>query len=152
MRAALPGRQWVRIGLIGMTLVLSAALAACGGGGDGGGGGGATKLHVLLVNHTDAPANVTYSGGAPTGDSPAKPPIASCKSGQVDFPLVDPFTLSVNDKVVIDTSQLPQGVPNQGQSDVVVQLDLNKDGNVVDTISLRVGSKISPPSDNSICF
>lgn len=145
-------RPATRAGLLVLTAVLAVSLAACGGGGGGGGGGNfSTKIHVLLVNHTQKDVNVTSSTGAPLDSSQSKPPIASCKSGVIDFPLQDPFTISVDGKVVIDSTQLPTGIPNQGQSDVVTQIDANKDGSVVFD-SVRVGSKISPPAELGICF
>lgn len=144
-------RPATRAGLLVVTAVLAVSLAACGGGGGGGGGNLSTKIHVLLVNHTQKDVNVTSSTGDPLDSSQAKPPIASCKSGVIDFPLSDPFTISVDGKVVIDSTQLPAGIPNQGQSDVVTQIDANKDGSVVFD-SVRVGSKISPPAELGICF
>ncbi len=137
--------------LLVVTAVLAVSLAACGGGGGGGGGNLNTKIHVLLVNHTQNPVDVTSSSGSPLDSSQSKPPIASCKSGVIDFALSDPFTISVDGKVIIDSTQLPAGIPNQGQSDVVTQIDANKDGSVVYD-SVRVGSKISPPAELGICF
>jgi hypothetical protein len=144
-------RPATRAGLLIVTAVLAVSLAACGGGGGGGGGGSNTKIHVLLINHTQADVNVTSSSGAPLSSSQDQPPIASCKSGIIDFPLTDPFTISVDGKVVIDSTQLPAGIPNGGQSDVVTQIDANKDGSVVFD-SVRVGSKISPPAELGICY
>ncbi len=143
-------RPATRAGLLVITALLAVSLAACGGGG-GGGGNGATKIHVLLVNHTKADVNVTSSTGAPLSSSADQPPIASCKSGIIDFALSDPFTISVDGKVVIDSTQLPAGIPNKGESDVVTQIDANKDGSVVFD-SVRVGSKISPPAELGICY
>jgi hypothetical protein len=144
-------RPATRAGLLVLTAVLAVSLAACGGGGGGGGGGGAHAIHVLIVNHTDKDVNLTSSTGDPLASSSAKPPIASCKAGVVDFALSDPFTISVDGKVVIDSTKLPAGIPNQGESDVVTQIDANKDGSVVFD-SVRVGSKISPPAELGICF
>lgn len=155
-RASLAGR-WLpsRAGLFGLSvmlaLVLATGLAGCGGGNSGGGGvAGGKKFHVLIVNHTAADANVTYSGGAPlpSGD---QPPIKTCQSGVIDFALTDPFTLTVNDKVVIDSAQIQGGIPNQGQSDVVAQIDVNKDGSLT-TQGVLVGSKISEPAALGICL
>jgi hypothetical protein len=143
-------RPATRAGLLAITVVLAVSLAACGGGG-GGGGNANTKIHVLLVNHTKADVNVTSSTGDPLSSSADKPPIASCKSGIIDFSLSDPFTISVDGKVVIDSTKLPAGVPNNGASDVVTEIDANKDGTVVFD-SVRVGSKISPPAELGICF
>lgn len=145
-----------RAGRFSLTLALAAivvtALNACGGGSGGGGGGvaGGTKFHVLLINHSQTDANVTYSGGEPLASS-AKPPVKSCKAGVIDYPLTDPFTLSVNDKEVINSASLPAGIPNQGQSDVVTRVDVNKDGSVVFD-SVRVGFNISPPAALGICL
>lgn len=131
-------------------VLLAVSMAACGGGG-GGGGNINTKIHVLLVNHTSKDVTVTSSTGDPLPSSANKPPIKSCKSGIIDFALKDPFTISVDGKVVIDSSKLQAGVPNQGESDVVTQIDANKDGSVVFD-SVRVGSAISPPAELGICL
>ncbi len=139
-----------RAGLLAITALLAVSLAACGGGG-GGGGNANTKIHVLLVNHTQKPVDVTSSTGAPLPSSQDQPPIASCKSGVIDFALSDPFTISVDGKVLIDSTQLQAGIPNKGESDVVTQIDANKDGSVVFD-SVRVGSKISPPAELGICY
>jgi hypothetical protein len=151
VRTAPPDRRpALRAALVGLMVLLVLMLAACG---DGGGGGGNvnTKIHVLLVNHTQSDVNVTSSSGAPLSTGTDQPPIKSCKAGVIDFPLTDPITISVNDKVIIDSSQLPAGIPNGGQSDVVTTIDANKDGSVVFD-SVRVGSKISPPAELGICF
>lgn len=151
VRTALTDRRpALRVGLAGLMVLLVLSLAACGGG-NGGGGNVNTKIHVLLVNHTSKDVNVTSSTGAPLSSSADQPPIKSCKSGIIDFALKDPFTISVDDKVVIDSSQLPAGIPNQGQSDVVTQIDAKKDGTVVFD-SVRVGGKISPPAELGICL
>jgi hypothetical protein len=134
-----------------VTTTLTLVLAACGGGGGGGGGGGAPAVfHVLIVNHTKTDASVTYSAGEPL-PSADKPPVKSCTAKQIDYPLSDQFTLTVNGKVEVDTAQIQGGVPNQGQSDVQVQIDLNKDGSV-DSSGVRVGSKMEKPAQLGICF
>ncbi len=143
-------RAVTRAGLLVITALLAVSLAACGGGGGGGGNSG-TKIHVLLVNHTQADVNITSSTGEPLSSSADQPPIASCKSGIIDFTLSDPFTISVDGTVVIDSTQLPAGIPNNGESDVVTQIDARKDGSVVFD-SVRVGSKISPPAELGICY
>jgi hypothetical protein len=151
-RAAVPGGMPSgRVGLAGLAVLLAMTLAACGGGGGGGGAGGNAKLHVLVINHTDKEANVTYSGGEPlpTGD---KPPVASCRAAVIDYALTDPFTLSVNDTVAIDSAQLQGGIPNNGQNDIFTQVDLNKDGSLSNPQGLRVGSSIVKPAQLGICL
>src|SRR5438093_2428212 len=99
-----------RVGLMGLFAMLAVILAACGGGG-GGGAGGPHVLHVLLVNHSKQDANITYSGGEALSSGEDKPPVATCRAGVIDYPLKDPFTLSVNDKVAIDSATVTGGVP-----------------------------------------
>lgn len=109
-----------RLGLIGL---LTVVLAACGGGG-GGGGGGADDLQiqVMLINLSKAPATVTSS----TGGTPVT--IEPCKFGEADFPLEDPFTLTVNDQPLVDSSTLPGGTPGAGNSSVLTEITVQKDG------------------------
>jgi len=139
-----------RVGLIGLCAMLAMILAACGGGG-GGGEGGPHVLHVLLVNHSKQDANITYSGGEALSSSEDKLPVPSCRAGVIDYPLKDPFTLSVNDKVAVDSATVTGGVPNNGESDVVVEVDLAADGSLTNPL-IRAGSRISKPATLGICL
>jgi hypothetical protein len=148
-RASLRGRPtpgWV--GLLGLAIVLAIPLAACGGG--GGGGGGVHTVHVLLVNHTDKEANMTYSGGEPLGSSPDKLPIAGCHAGVIDYVLTDPFTIEVNGQKALDSAEVTGGIPRSGETDVVVWIDLKKDGSLSNR-GINVGSRVVAPAQFGIC-
>lgn len=114
-------RPAARLGLIGLLVVV---LAACGGG--GGGGGGAAdddfQIQVMLINLSKAPATVSSSsGGEPKTVEP-------CKFAQADFPLDDPFTITVNNQPLIDSSTLPGGTPGQGNSSVLMAVTVSQEG------------------------
>ncbi len=123
-------------------------LAACGGGGGGGGGGNTTaKLHALIVNAGEEAAAVAYTDadGAPTEAS-----VDTCTAQVLEFPVTDPFQLSIGDTVVVDSAQLPEGVPGGGESDLVVQVKVARDGTATFD-SVRPGRSISIPARSSYC-
>ena len=127
------GRPAARVGLIGLLVVV---LAACGGG--GGGGGGAAddlQLQVMLINLSKAPATVSSStGGTPTT-------IEACKFGEADFPFDDPFTINVNDQPLVDSNTLPGGTPGAGNSSVLTEITVQKDGKAEVTEAPYAGRK-----------
>lgn len=129
-------------------LVASALLlAACGG--DGGGGDGASDfiLHALIVNASDADATVTYTGVDPA-EEVTQP---SCTADIHNFPVADPFTIEVNGEVVLDSeADLPDGIPNDGESDLIVRVDVAKDG-TTKFDKVRPGSDIGKPSKAAYC-
>jgi hypothetical protein len=101
---------------------LALTLAACGG--DGGGDNPATQQHlqVMVINLSSADATVSSSSG---GDPQT---VAQCTASTVDFPLSDPFIFSIDNKPVIDSSQLEGGVPGGMQSTVLAQVTIGNDG------------------------
>lgn len=101
---------------------LSLVLAACGGG--DGGGNPATEQHlqVMVINLSSADATATSTSG---GDAQT---VAQCTASTVDFPLTDPFVFSIDDKPVIDSSQLEGGLPGGGGSTVLAQVTIQNDG------------------------
>jgi hypothetical protein len=121
-------------------------LAACGG--DGGGNGASDyTLHVLVVNASDADATVSYTGAEPAEDVVQK----TCSADIHDFPIADPFTLAVNGETVIDSdADLPDGLPNDGESDLIVRVDVAKDG-TTSFDKVRPGSDIGKPSKAAYC-
>ncbi len=160
-----PGARPRGLGLTGTIALVAVALvlAACGGDGGGGGGGGggtpATLLHTLITNATDADVTIGYSrDGEPEPDQV----VPTCTAALIDYPLSDPFQLFVDGVTVIDTfADLPEGLPNGGESDLIVQVNINKDGSVdligrqdqpvsVDQ-AVRPGRGMSKPSTSAFC-
>lgn len=125
---SLPRRRWAsharhptKYAFIGLLVLV---LVACGRGGGGGGGGAdaGLQLQVMLINLSKDPVTVASTGGGETKT------IKGCDFDEVDFPLVDPFTLNVNDKPVIDSATLPGGLPGAGQQTVLAEVTIGKDG------------------------
>jgi hypothetical protein len=121
-------------------------LAACGG--DGGGDGASNfTLHALIVNASDADVTVSYTGAEPAEDVVQK----TCSADIHNFPVADPFTLAVNGETVIDSdADLPDGIPNDGESDLIVRIDVAKDG-TAKFDKVRPGSDIGKPSKAAYC-
>lgn len=121
-------------------------LAACGG--DGGGGNGATGhiLHALIVNGSEADVTVTY-----TGTEPVEITQETCTADIHDFPLADPFTIAIDGETVLDSFEdLPEGLPNQGESDLIVAVEIDKEG-AASFDRVRPGSGLSKPSKAAYC-
>jgi hypothetical protein len=121
-------------------------LAACGG--DGGGNGGtASILHVMVVNASDADVTISYTGEEPAEDQTQ----ATCSADTHDFPVSDPFTIAIDGKTVIDSAaDLPDGIPNDGESDLIVRIDVAEDGSATFD-RVRPGSGLQKPSKAAYC-
>lgn len=121
-------------------------LAACGG--DGGGDGTSDfTLHALIVNASDADVTVTYTGTDPAEEATQ----ATCSADIHNFPIADPFTIEVDGQVVLDSdADLPEGIPNNGESDLIVRIDVAKDG-TAKFDRVRPGSDIGKPSKAAYC-
>ena len=126
-------------------LMAGVLLAACGG--DGGGETSDHILHALVVNASDADVTISYTGAEPAEDATQK----TCSADTHDYPVSDPFTIAINGETVIDSDvDLPEGLPNQGESDLIVRIDVAKDG----TLSfdrVRPGAGIQKPSKAAYC-
>jgi hypothetical protein len=120
-------------------------LAACGGDGGDGTTSGAV-LHALIVNASAADVTVSYTG-ADAADVTQK----TCSADIHNFPLADPFTIAVDGKTVLDSAaDLPDGIPNQGESDLIVRIDIAEDG-TASFDRVRPGSDIGKPSKAAYC-
>ena len=99
-------------------------LAACGG--DGGGDGASDFIvHALIVNGSEADVTVSYTGAEPADDITQ----VTCTADVHDFPLADPFTIAIDGETVLDSDvDLPDGIPNDGASDLIVTVTIAKDG------------------------
>lgn len=120
-------------------------LAACGG--DPGGNGASYVLHAMVVNASDADVTISYTGAEPADDQTQ----ATCSADNHDFPVSDPFVIAIDGETVIDSAvDLPEGLPNDGLSDLIVRIDVAKDG----TLSfdrVRPGSGMQKPSRAAYC-
>lgn len=119
-------------------------LSACGGDSGGDGGGTGHKLHTLIVNASAADVVVSYEGV----DDITLP---TCSAILQDFPLSDPFVVSLDGDAVLDSDRdLPNGLPNDGQSDLIVEIMIPKDG-AASFDKVRPGSGLTKPSKAAYC-
>jgi len=101
----------------------------------------------LIVNASDAEVTVTYTGTDPAEEATQ----ASCTADIHNFPVADPFTFTIGDEVVIDSdADLPDGIPNDGESDLIVRIDIAQDG-TASFDKVRPGSDIGKPSKAAYC-
>ncbi len=131
-----------RWGIVFTTLAVALVLSACGGGGGGGGNQAATELQVMVINFSAKDVTATSS----TGGDPQT--VKQCVAQLVTFPLADPFTFSIDNNAVIDSAQLQGGVPGQGNSTVLAEVTVDKDGNAKVTREAYAGRTggLAPPS------
>ena len=128
-----------------ISAVMALLLAACGG--EGGGDNVAHTLHVMVVNASDADVTITYTGDEPVEDQTQ----ATCSADTHDYPVSDPFVIAINGKTVIDSdADLPDGLPNNGESDLIVRVDVAKDG-TLKFDKVRPGSGMQKPSRAGYC-
>ena len=121
-------------------------LAACGGDGGGGDTTGSV-LHALIVNASPADVTVSYTGAEPAEDVTQ----ATCSADTHDYPLSDPFTIAIDGETVLDSDiDLPDGLPNFGESDLIVRIDVAQDGSL-SFDRVRPGSGIQKPSKAAYC-
>ena len=121
-------------------------LAACGGDGSGDGATN-TNLHALIVNASDADVTVTYTGSDPAEDVTQ----GTCSADVHLFPIADPFTIAIDGETVLDSDvDLPEGIPNDGESDLIVRIDIATDG-TAKFDKVRPGSDIGKPSKAAYC-
>ena len=120
-------------------------LAACGG--DSTGDGGSHTLHAMVVNASDADVTISYTGDEPADDQTQ----ATCSADTHDYPVSDPFVIAINGETVIDSDvDLPEGIPNDGESDLIVRIDVAKDGSL-SFDEVRPGSGMQKPSRAGYC-
>lgn len=140
-----PRRRWrPLLALAAVSLVV----VACGGGGGGGGGTDTdVTLRALVVNAAESDVAVTYTDadGVPTEQT-----VETCTAPVLEFPLTDPFQLAIDGTVIVDSAQLPEGLPGAGETDLVVKVDVAKDGTATFD-SVRAGRSLSPPARSAYC-
>lgn len=128
---------------------LAGLLAACGGGGGGSGGGDGTAatLHALVVNASENDVAVTYTDADGT---PTEEVMETCTARVLEFPVTDPFQVAVDGTVVVDSATLPEGLPGGGESDLIVKVDVDREG-VAEFDTVRPGRSISIPARSAYC-
>ena len=148
------------IGPLAAAIGISVLVAACGGGGGGGGGGGSTThlLHVLVVNRDQSVPDHTlrYSGGAPTADSADSQTVDSCSAAVVTYTVEVPFQLFIDDVVVVDSDLLLTPLPEDGDTDLVTQINIDPQGAATTVPGTRgdeveSGRNIAKPAALGIC-
>jgi hypothetical protein len=136
------------------------ALSACAGGAnDGGDAESDYILRVLVVNANDATHTLSYSGGAPLADSPDPEEVESCDAIIVWYPVVVPFELLIDDVPVIISDELVEGVPLDGETDMVATINILEDGTAEpdegDSVrgqSVEAGRNVNKPATTGICL
>lgn len=127
----------------GLTAAL-VLLTACGGDGNGNGNTTGYKLHTLIVNATAADVTVSYEGSDDVT-------LKSCDAILQDFPLADPFVVNIDGEAVLDSDRdLPEGLPNDGESDLIVEIIIPKEGPATFD-RVRPGSGLTKPGRSSYC-
>jgi hypothetical protein len=86
---------------------------------------------LINLSKTDAVATSTAGGDPKT--------VKACDFDEVDFPLETSFVFNVNDKPVIDSSTLPGGLPGNGNSFVLAEVTVDKDGTAEVTVKPYAG-------------
>lgn len=126
---------------------IAVLLAACGGENGGNGDQTGNILHTLIVNASAADVTVGYTGAEPAEDIT----LATCSAELLDFPLSDPFVLTLDGEAVLDSDRdLPDGLPNDGESDLIVEIMIPKDG-PPEFDRVRPGSGLTKPGKASYC-
>jgi len=158
--AARVTRRWIRPLTASAALMLLATACTSGGGGGGGGGDTAYVLQVLLVNRDQAAEShvLSYSGGAPLASSPDEETVESCRAAIVHYEVVVPFELLVDGLPVIISDELEQGVPEDGETDMIATMEVQEDGTAVPVIgdssggsAVAAGRGLSKPAQTGIC-
>lgn len=163
MRPPLAPRVSDRIRVVAVLTALTLLMAACGGGSDGGGGGGGNTdyvLYVLFVNRDpNGPHTVSYSGGAALASSPDSETAESCTAVIVQYAVEVPFEVLVDDVPIVISDELPNGVPQDGETNMITQIDVQDDGTAVSITgdssngsAVVAGTNLSKPAAISICL
>ena len=161
MRPPVARRQLRRLVTpVAVATVLALLMTACVSGDGGGGGGGEEPdyvLRVLMINYHTEAHTLTYSNGAPLDISPDGETAESCTAIIVAYALAVPFELLVDGVPVMISDELPEGVPLNGEADLVAVIDVLEDGtaqpsqNQSSGGSLEPGRQVGKPSSAGIC-
>lgn len=140
-----------------LALLMTACVSGDGGGGGNGGGEPEYVLRVLMINYHTEAHTLTYSNGAPLDISPDGETAESCTAIIVAYALAVPFELLVDGVPVMISDELPEGVPLNGEADLVAVIDILEDGtaqpsqNQSSGGALEPGRQVGKPSSAGIC-
>jgi hypothetical protein len=150
------------IGPLAVGVALMLLMTSCASSNNGGGGGGSADytLYVLLVNRDSAAAHtLSYSGGAPLASSPDGETAEACTAITVRYAVVVPFEILVDDVPIIISDELENGVPADGETNMIATLDVLEDGTAVPVIGdssqgspVAAGTNLSKPAATGICL
>jgi len=162
MRRPVAQRVSDRTRVVAVLAAVTLLMTACTSSGGGGGGGGNTDytLYVLLVNRDpNAPHTLSYSGGAALASSPDGETAESCTAVIVHYAVEVPFEVLVDDVPVVISDELPNGVPEDGETNMITQIDVQDDGTAVSITgdssqgsAVVAGTNLSKPAAISICL
>ncbi|RPH35724.1 MAG: hypothetical protein EHM90_03635 [Chloroflexi bacterium] len=140
-----------------LALLMTACVSGDGGGGGGGNGDAEYVLRVLMINaHTEA-HTLSYSGGPPLPDSVDGETAESCTAIIVSYAVTVPFEILVDGVPVMISDELPEGVPQDGETDLVAVIDVLEDGtaqasqNQSSGGALEPGRQVGKPATQGIC-
>jgi hypothetical protein len=143
-----------------VALVLALLMTACVSGDGGGGGGGDDAeyvLRVLMINAHSEPHMLSYSNGTPLDISEDGETAESCTAIVVAYALAVPFELLVDGVPVMISDELPEGVPQDGETNLIAVIDVLEDGtaqpsqNQSSGGALEPGTRVGKPAQVSIC-
>lgn len=155
-----PRRTVQRAVLVAVVAALLVTGCTSGGGGGGGGGNSDFTLYVLVVNRDESTEShiLSYTGGAPLASSQDDETVESCAAAVVSYTVEVPFELLIDDVPVIISDELPDGVPHDGETDLIASIDILSDGTVTTPPAdppagppVAAGSGISKPAALGIC-
>jgi hypothetical protein len=163
MRPSVAPRVSDRLRTVTVLVAVTLLMAACTSGGGGGGGGGGNAdyvLYVLFVNHDpNAAHTLSYSGGAALASSPDSETAEPCTAAIVHYPVEVPFELLVDDVPIVISDELPFGVPEDGEANMITRIDVNPDGQAESVIgdssggmAVVAGTSLGKPAAISICL
>jgi hypothetical protein len=145
---------------LAVALVLALLMSACVSGDGGGGGGNGDSeyvLRVMVVNYHSEPHSLSYSNGEPLPSSTDEPTAEGCSAIIVDYALSVPFELLIDGMPVMISDELPEGVPQDGETDLVAIIDVLEDGTAQPSTdqssggALEPGRQVGKPAAVSIC-
>jgi hypothetical protein len=111
----------------------------------------------MLINGHSEPHTLSYSNGAPLDISEDGETAESCTAIIVAYALAVPFEILVDGVPVMISDELPEGVPLNGEGDLVAIIDVLEDGtaqpsqNQSSGGALEPGRQVGKPSAVSIC-
>ena len=111
----------------------------------------------MVINAHSESHTLSYSGGAPLDISEDEESVDTCSAIIVAYALEVPFELLIDGVPVMISDELPEGVPLNGEGDLIAIIDILEDGtaqpseNQSSGGALEPGRQVGKPSSNSIC-